>query len=704
MLKTIVALLAIAAPAMAQDPVLPASDPTKLPTTRVTVYRELGDASELPVSVDAVSGTVLEDIEAKTPSDAVIFAPNTFFSEFTARKLSNPRFRGIGSSPMNPGVTTYFDGVPQLHANSSSIELLDIEQIEFARGPFSALYGRNALGGIINVTSRRPPLTRWDTTLSTSTGSFAEWRQQLHVAGPIGQQLAAGLTFGGSGRKGYTVNDITGRDLDSRAAAFFKGQLWWTPSTKWESRVIVANELSHDGDYGLNDLASLRANPFHAARNYEGDTRRNVFSTTVIGRYEDALYSLATTTGFVRWTTHDRTDLDYTPFPLVTRQNNEKDFQFTQDLRFAVNTPAPITDDISIKWQAGLFFFTQRYSQNAVNTYEAFVFSPFVDFPVAQTTPDATLKDGGIGLYGQTTVSIMKRLDVIIGLRADHEGKDAELHTTFDPALAPSTDVIEERSFSNWSPEFAGAYHFESGSLAYISFGRGYKAGGFNAASPPGSESYGAENAYHVELGAKAELLDGKMSVTGSLFSIDWNQMQLNLPDPVVPAQFYIANIDGAKSKGLELELRARPHPDVDFFGGLGLTKARFDNGVILGGIDVSRNLVPNTPQHTFTLGTEVRRALMNGVTVFGHFDTWFNGGFRYNELNVEGQKAYALVNFRAGARGGKLLVDFWMKNVGNTKYIPIAFAFDQNIAPSGFLGEMGAPRRYGVSAQVQID
>jgi iron complex outermembrane receptor protein len=351
-----------------------------------------------------------------------------------------------------------------------------------------------------------------------------------------------------------------------------------------------------------------------------------------------------------------------------------------------------------------LFFFTQRYSQNAVNTYEAFVFSPFVDFPVAQTTPDATLKDGGIGLYGQTTVSIMKRLDVIIGLRADHEGKDAELHTTFDPALAPSTDVIEERSFSNWSPEFAGAYHFESGSLAYISFGRGYKAGGFNAASPPGSESYGAENAYHVELGAKAELLDGKMSVTGSLFSIDWNQMQLNLPDPVVPAQFYIANIDGAKSKGLELELRARPHPDVDFFGGLGLTKARFDNGVILGGIDVSRNLVPNTPQHTFTLGTEVRRALMNGVTVFGHFDTWFNGGFRYNELNVEGQKAYALVNFRAGARGGKLLVDFWMKNVGNTKYIPIAFAFDQNIAPSGFLGEMGAPRRYGVSAQVQID
>ena len=71
---------------------------------------------------------------------AAVYAPDTFFNEFTARKLSNAFFRGIGSSPTNPGVSSYIDGVPQLNANTSSIELLDVEQIEFVRGPQSALF------------------------------------------------------------------------------------------------------------------------------------------------------------------------------------------------------------------------------------------------------------------------------------------------------------------------------------------------------------------------------------------------------------------------------------------------------------------------------------------------------------------------------------------------------------------------------------
>jgi len=74
----------------------------------------------VPISVTAVSGETLELAGVRSVSDAAVYAPNTFFNEFTARKLSNARFRGVGSSPSNPGVTTYIDGVPQLNANSSS--------------------------------------------------------------------------------------------------------------------------------------------------------------------------------------------------------------------------------------------------------------------------------------------------------------------------------------------------------------------------------------------------------------------------------------------------------------------------------------------------------------------------------------------------------------------------------------------------------
>jgi hypothetical protein len=180
--------------------------------------------------------------------------------------------------------------------------------------------------------------------------------------------------------------------------------------------------------------------------------------------------------------------------------------------------------------------------------------------------------------------------------------------------------------------------------------------------------------------------------------------MQLNQPTPNVPSQFFIANVDGSRSTGAELELHARPHPDVDFFGGVGVNRARFDPGTISSGVDVSRNQIPNAPKYTYTVGTELKRRLQSGVTLYGHFDTWFSGGFEFDDLNSGGQPAYSLVNFRAGARGSRLAVEFFMKNAADTRYFPVAFRFDPAIAPSGFLGEMGAPRRYGVTAQVQMN
>jgi len=148
------ALLALAlAPSGAQ-----AQLRTALPPITVTAQKVPEDPQNVPISVTAVPGETLEADAVRSVSDAAIFAPNTFFNEFTARKLSNARFRGVGSSPNNPGVTTYIDGVPQLNANSSSQELLGIGQIDFVRGPLSALYGRNALGGIINIMSARPSM------------------------------------------------------------------------------------------------------------------------------------------------------------------------------------------------------------------------------------------------------------------------------------------------------------------------------------------------------------------------------------------------------------------------------------------------------------------------------------------------------------------------------------------------------------------
>ena len=136
------------------------------PTVIVTAQKEPADAQTLPVSVTTVNGQTLTNAGVTFIREAAIYAPNTYFTDFTARKLSNPRIRGIGSSPNNPSITTYLDGVPQLNANSSSLDLIDVEQVEFVRGPQSALFGRNTVGGLINITSRAPSRTAWTGSLS----------------------------------------------------------------------------------------------------------------------------------------------------------------------------------------------------------------------------------------------------------------------------------------------------------------------------------------------------------------------------------------------------------------------------------------------------------------------------------------------------------------------------------------------------------
>ena len=83
----------------------------------------------------------------------------------------------------------------------------------------------------------------------------------------------------------------------------------------------------------------------------------------------------------MKWKTEDSTDLDYSPMPLIVRNNDEEDFQFTQEVRLAAATPKKLSDSATLKWQTGAFLFTQNYQQDAVNTLAPFVLSQSAAFP-----------------------------------------------------------------------------------------------------------------------------------------------------------------------------------------------------------------------------------------------------------------------------------------------------------------------------------
>jgi iron complex outermembrane receptor protein len=194
----------------------------------------------------------------------------------------------------------------------------------------------------------------------------------------------------------------------------------------------------------------------------------------------------------------------------------------------------------------------------------------------------------------------------------------------------------------------------------------------------------------------------GRVMTNASVFRVDWADLQLNLPDLTVPGQFFIANVGGAKSSGVEFEANARVHQGIDVFTSVGYTHARFDAGSTSSGVPVGGNTIPNTPDYTWTIGTQVARPVHPGITAYGRAEATFYGALKYDDLNMAGQDAYSLANFRGGARGRYLFAEAWIKNAFDTRYIPVAFAYGQ-LAPSGFIGEMGRPRTFGVNAGVSF-
>lgn len=666
-----------------------------LPRVQVVAQKEVADLQIVPSSVTALTASELTDAGVASVRDAATLAPNLFINEFTARKLSNPYFRGIGSSPNNPGVTTAFDGVPQLNANSSNIELLDVAQVEFLRGAAGPLFGRNTLGGLIAVTSRLPEDTAWSSEIDAAVGNYDAREARVRVSGPL-QFVRGGVSFaaGMSERDGFTKNTMTGNDLDSRDAVFGKFQanaIFGTPCPV-SARFLFSFERDRDGDYALGDLASLRKNPHTVSRDYEGYTRRDIYAPTLILEAQAKAAKLTSTTGYVDWSTTDATDLDYTPYPLMTRWNRERQHQFTQEFRAAshAGNPVALSKEVALAWQAGVFFFAQAYNQNAGTNLSPMVAqTPFA----LREQSTAALDDTGIGLFAQGRVTFFKDYDLTAGLRFDNEDKDAALASSYAPPIAPGSAANLSRDDSAVSPQIAFSSRIDPDKTAYVSATRGFKAGGFNAVAPTGASAYGQEKSWNYEVGLKAEWFGRRLRTNVAAFYIDWEDLQLNEPVLTAPGRFYIANAGSARSRGIEAEFTYRIARQWDVFGSVGTVDSRFAAGSLSSGLNVGGRRLPNTPSYTGHLGTQLTRDLAPGLAGFVRVQVNTVGPYHYSDLpGSPMQTNYSLTDVRAGVRARSWYAEASVRNLFDKAYIPIALPYSTAFAPSGFIGECGAP------------
>jgi iron complex outermembrane receptor protein len=674
-------------------------------TITVTAQKEPEPVLSTPLSITAVTEDDLMNANIQEVKSAAVNSPNTFINEFSARALSNPFFRGIGGSPTNPGVSTVIDGVPQLNSFSSNIEWVDVSQIEFVRGPEGALYGRNTAGGIINITSR-PLSNSWTAEGQGEFGNYGRRDLRASISSPLlKDRFGINLAGGYAARDGYTQNDLTDSDLDSRSAVFGKGQLFFKVTDRLKIRFIFSGEHDNDGDYALGDLDYIRANPNHVSRDFAGYNHRSVGSATVIADYHGSAIDFSSISGGVWWRNHGLTDLDYQIATYANyglyaiRDNIEKQHQFTQEFRFTSSKDKPLSmsDTLKLDWQAGVFVFNQNYQQDAAND----ISSAFGFFPASVSTSSTDLGDSGLGIYGKTRFTAWKKLKFTAGLRFDYESKDADLSSSSGPSASPSD------SFSEVSPQFSLAYQITQNHMAYVSAKRGYKAGGFNPAptgipAPAGTESYGPEHTWNYELGHKGIWLEDKLETTIALFYIDWQNLQLNQQIPYSGGQYFIGNAGRANSKGLEVETKYRPYSWWELFGMVGYTRARFLSGssaynANLGvNQEIGGNTLPYAPTYNANLGTQISWAPTRYAKLFFRAQLSNYGDFQYDASNMASQTSYHLVNFRGGVRTNHWFVEGWADNAFNAHYVPIAIPYALLGAPSGYIGESGAPVTYG--------
>ncbi|MDB6129164.1 MAG: TonB-dependent receptor [Verrucomicrobiales bacterium] len=538
----------------------------------------------------------------------------------------------------------------------------------------------------------------WTGNLDGQYGNYNLHDVRGDISGPLVKDaLSFGVGGGFSERDGYAKNVNTGHDIDHRSDWFGKGQLLFNPAPDWTLRFIISGERDRDGDYPLADLNALRANPHTANLRYEGYANRDIISPTLQLTHEGSAFVFSSTTGGVWWKSFDSTDIDYVDFAKklglpfgIPHYNKEEDFQFTEELRLgsAKDSPIKISNNVDLKWQSGLLFFTQNYRQE---TGETIFFN----------NRKAELDDVGVGGYAQATFTFFEKLDVFGGARLDYEDKNADdKYAGFGGGSA-----IGNQDFLEASPQVGLSYKILPKQTVYASLTRGYKAGGFNNGTAPSLASaaapFGKEHSLSYEIGWKGSFAEDKLQVRAAAYYINWSALQLNHIG--IGGQNFIANAGGADSKGLELEINAHPTQWMEVFGAFGYDSAHYHSDATDNGVSIAGRRIQFTPDFTISGGAELSYQVCSSVRAYVRGEAILYGAFDYDSSNKAGQDNYSIANFRAGVSGKNWYAEGFIRNAFDTDYVPIAISYAALGAPSGYVGESGAPMTFGIKAGVKF-
>lgn len=700
----------------------------------VTAQRREQRLQDVPLSVSALGRESIERAGISTVGNIGTYVPNIQVNQ-TIGNTFGPliTIRGLAPSAdtslaRDQPVGIYVDGVPVAKSTGAAFDLVDLERVEVLRGPQGTLYGKNTIGGAVNLVTRKPT-GEFGGEASLGLGSYGLGTERLSLNLPaIGDadsgfgSLKAKVAVSARQYTGYYKNAALDNHFGSEDRWAGRGDLLWErgafsigyaydiTDSKGTPSILAINA---PGIFAANNpliaphIFTDRPKTISAQSAFDSDFHVEGHAVNAAWEASDSL-TLKSISAWRSLRTHSASDFDGTPSDIlrIILDNDYK--QFSQELQ-------AIGEVGDFNYTLGAFYMDDEYS----------VFNPRWNVQFGRNFFDLSersAKSYSVAGYGQVTWSpsaLDNRLDIAVGLRWTKDHKDtrelliansafaanpsapnsgvfvrtatgAPVTRSGQPAIGARpggtgigpSDLIPvqgEKSWSQFTPELNVTYEIDPDINVYGRVATGFKSGGYNDTAATNAAffaPYDPEKLLSFELGTKASLFDRRLNFTAAVYHSIYKDFQAGV---FVPAQVTTNIINAGKAlfTGFEIEGQLRPIDSLSINFGYGHLNARYKEFVLPTGVDVASTYkVPLAPKNNYLLGAT--HTLPLG---FGDLVSSVNYSWRASQWTtitgdpLSKREAYGVLDGRialAGIQiGDKEELEFalWGKNLADKEY-----------------------------------
>ncbi|MDR2562924.1 MAG: TonB-dependent receptor [Prevotellaceae bacterium] len=614
------------------------NQPQDLDEVVVISFKDGGRLTKLPAAVSIISEKEIERRRINGIRDLSVAVPNLFIPDYGSKYTSAVYIRGIGSRLGNSAIGMYVDGMPYLDKTSFDFEMFDIKRIEVLRGPQGTLYGRNSMGGLLNIYTLSP-FDFQGGKFKVSAGSYGRLQTQIAQYVKLSERLAFSIAGNYQASDGFVKNRTQNPDnkYSNAASIFYPGQ--YDKNTVGASQTAVvrgglewkANDrlsFSYNASFDYSDQNGYAYRRYNHQTNlpdtvsYDGIDyyRRNMFNTGLKIKYAGAGFDLISTTGYQWFKDSLLLDQDFSPRQVFTLNQNQTSSSITQEITLRSAGTG------NFKWLGGVAGFYQNLDLTSLVTFGPAGVKMIQDTvnalaPITLTFTDShipvfgtyNMKNYGASAFLQTGYEnlFIEGLTLSAGLRFDYEKALLEhfTHGKFHFILNNSGPIREKpdsipkglypgkekMDVIQLLPKFSLQYQ-KKGQMIYAAVSRGYKTGGYNlqmfsdlmqeqmkSMAPINfniqeAVSYRPEYSWNYEIGGRFSL-DGenrsKLVAGLTIFYLDIRDQQIAQWAPGGQGRM-IKNAGQSASKGIEFDATYYPVEQLRIGLAYGYTQNKF--------------------------------------------------------------------------------------------------------------------------------